>query len=63
MIGPDGRIGISQDKMEGYVTLAKTATLFPSQLHRKFLQADGSVDSVQLAYVLHGIRNFIADVK
>lgn len=63
MIGPDGRIGISQEKMEAYVTLAKTATLFPSQLHKKFLQADGSVDSVQLAYVLHGIRNFIADVK
>lgn len=63
MIWPDWRIGISQDKMEAYVSLAKTATLFPSQLNKKYLQVDGSVDWLQLAYVLHGIRNFIQDVK
>lgn len=63
LIWPDGRTGISQEKMAFYTSLAKQATLTPQLLDRKYKNPDGSVDVLALAYVLHGMRNFIHDVK
>lgn len=63
MIGPDGRIGIAQEKMKRYVNLAKTAFEFPSQLDSNFLDAKWQVNPVKLSHTLNGIRNFIVQVK
>lgn len=63
LIWKDWRIWISQHKMRAYTAFAKTATLYPSQLDRKYKRPDWTIDHIQLAYVLHGIRNFIMDVK
>ncbi len=63
LIWSDGRTGISQEKMALYTSLAKQATLTPQLLDRKYKNPNGSVDVLALAYVLHGMRNFIIDVK
>jgi len=63
MIGKDGRVGISSKKMESFISIAKTAVLFPDRLNEKYLHPDGTVDAMKVAYALQGVRNFIEDIK
>ena len=63
MIWPDGRLGISKQKMQRYVNLARTAFQFPFKLDKKYLNEDWSINAIQLSYALNGVRNFIIEVK
>ncbi len=62
-IWPDGRLGIAEKKMLNYIAFAKLVAQNPKQLSTKYLTTGWEVDVMQVAYVLHGIRNFIKDIK